>query len=100
MAGYRLLGRLGFGAAFPNALALSSEWLPERWRSYAVTTLSVGTLAGEAVAAALAPDLLAAHCWRGTFVVFGLATLVLILLVIAILRDSLPFLAARGQHRI
>jgi AAHS family 4-hydroxybenzoate transporter-like MFS transporter len=44
--------------------------------------------------------LLAAHGWRGTFVVFGLATLVLILLVIAILRDSLPFLAARGQHRI
>lgn len=98
MAGFRLLGGLGFGAAFPNALALTSEWLPERWRSYAITTLSVGTPAGGAVAAAFAPDLLAAHGWRGTFVVFGSATLLLIVLVFGILRDSPPFLHTRGRN--
>ena len=97
MAGFRLLGGLGFGAAFPNSLALTSEWLPERWRSYAITTLSVGTPAGGSVAAALAPDLLAAYGWRGTFVVFGLATLLLLVLIFGVLRDSPPFLHARGQ---
>lgn len=97
MAGYRLLGGLGFGAAFPNSLALTSEWLPERWRSYAITALSVGTPAGGSVAAALAPDLLAAYGWRGTFVVFGLATVLLIVLVFGILRDSPPFLHFKGQ---
>lgn len=98
MTGYRLVGGLGFGAAFPNSLALASEWLPERWRSYAITTLSVGTPAGGSVAAALAPDLLAAYGWRGTFVVFGIATLLLIVLVLGILKDSPPFLAAKGQE--
>src|SRR5690606_41252573 len=67
MTGYRLVGGLGFGAAFPNSLALASEWLPERWRSYAIITVSVGTPAGGSVEAALAPDLLAAYVVRGTF---------------------------------
>ncbi|HZV57286.1 MAG TPA: MFS transporter [Sphingobium sp.] len=98
MTAYRLVGGLGFGAAFPNSLALASEWLPERWRSYAITTLSVGTPAGGAVAAALAPDLLAAYGWRGTFVVFGASTLLLIVLILGILKDSPPFLAAKGQQ--
>jgi len=93
----RMLGGLGFGAAFPNSLALASEWLPERWRAYAITTLSVGTPAGGSVAAALAPDLLDAHGWRGTFIVFGLATLLLVPLILALLRDSPTFLAARGE---
>ncbi len=95
---WRMIGGLGFGAAFPNSLALASEWLPERWRSYAITALSVGTPAGGAVAAALAPKLLAAYGWRGTFVVFGVATLLLIVLVLGVLRDSPSFLAAHGQH--
>lgn len=98
MTGFRLIGGLGFGAAFPNSLALTSEWLPERWRPYAITTLSVGTPAGGSVAAALAPDLLAEHGWRGTFIVFGLATLLLIILVFALLRDSPPFLHSRGEE--
>jgi AAHS family 4-hydroxybenzoate transporter-like MFS transporter len=98
MTAYRLLGGLGFGAAFPNSLALTSEWLPERWRSYAITALSVGTPAGGSVAAALAPGLLAAFGWRGTFIFFGLATLLLIVLVLGILRDSPQFLLAQGEQ--
>jgi len=98
MTVWRLLGGLGFGAAFPNSLALTSEWLPERWRSYAITTLSVGTPAGGSVAAALAPDLLAAYGWRGTFVVFGASTLLLVILILGLLRDSPPFLASKGKE--
>jgi AAHS family 4-hydroxybenzoate transporter-like MFS transporter len=97
MTAYRLIGGLGFGAAFPNSLALTSEWLPERFRSYAITTLSVGTPAGGSVAAALAPDLLATFGWRGTFVFFGLATLLLIVLVVGVLRDSPQFLLSKGE---
>jgi AAHS family 4-hydroxybenzoate transporter-like MFS transporter len=97
MTAWRLLGGLGFGAAFPNALALTSEWLPERWRSYAITTLSVGTPAGGSIAAALAPGLLGAFGWRGTFVAFGFSTLLLVLLIGGLLRDSPPFLASKGK---
>lgn len=97
MAAWRVIGGLGFGAAFPNSLALASEWLPERWRSYAITALSVGTPAGGAVAAAVAPSLLSAFEWRGTFVFFGIATLLLVFPIVLILRDSPSFLMSKGR---
>lgn len=97
MAGWRVLGGLGFGAAFPNTLSLASEWLPERWRPYAITTLSVGTPAGGFVAAALAPAMLEEWGWRGTFVAFGAGTLLLLVFVFAVLRESPQFHFARGR---
>jgi AAHS family 4-hydroxybenzoate transporter-like MFS transporter len=97
MAAWRFLGGLGFGAAFSNALAMTSEWLPERWRPLAITSLSVGTPAGGAIAGALVPFLLAGHGWRGTFVLFGASTLVLVLIVLLLLRDSPAFLLATGR---
>ncbi|MCX7677423.1 MAG: MFS transporter, partial [Alteraurantiacibacter sp.] len=65
MAAWRLVGGLGFGGAYANAIALAGEWLPARWRSVGVTTISVGTPAGGLVVAALAPTLVDALGWRG-----------------------------------
>ncbi len=98
MAGWRLLSGLGFGSAYANAIALAGEWLPDRWRSVGVTTLSVGTPAGGFVIAALAPSLDAAYGWRGSFVAVGLGTLIVVVLIVFLLRDSPSFLMARGHH--
>ncbi len=98
MAGWRLVGGLGFGSAYANAITLASEWLPDRWRSIAVTTLSVGTPAGGFVVAAIAPMLINSFGWRGSFVVLGAATLLVVVLIIAFLRDSPSFLLARGKQ--
>lgn len=98
MAAWRVVGGLGFGAAFPNSLALASEWLPERWRPYAITTLSVGTPAGGAIVAGVADQLLDAFGWRGTFVVLGVCTLFLLVLIFGLLRDSPSFLMAKGER--
>lgn len=97
MAFWRVLGGLGFGAAYSNALAMGSEWLPEKWRPLAITTLSVGTPAGGSVAAALAPGLIAEHGWQGTFVIFGVSTLLLLVLILGVLRDSPSFLLGKGK---
>ncbi|MEO6153081.1 MAG: MFS transporter [Croceibacterium sp.] len=97
LAAWRVVGGLGFGSAYANAIALTGEWLPGRWRSVAVTTLSVGTPAGGTVVGFLAPGLVADHGWRGAFVIFGLATLPVVLLIVALLRDSPAFLMARGK---
>ncbi|MEO6338872.1 MAG: MFS transporter [Caulobacteraceae bacterium] len=97
MAIWRVIGGLGFGACYANALAMSSEWLPERFRPVAVATLSVGTPIGGAIVGALGPHLAADYGWRGTFVVFGVATLLLVVVILAILRDSPSFLLARGK---
>jgi AAHS family 4-hydroxybenzoate transporter-like MFS transporter len=98
MAAWRLLGGLGFGSAYANAIALAGEWLPARWRSVAVTTLSVGTPAGGTVVGWIAPGLVIAYGWRETFVIFGVATFLVVVLILALLRDSPLFLMARGQR--
>ncbi len=97
LAAWRVVGGLGFGSAYANAMAMTGEWLPDRWRSVAVTTLSVGTPAGGTVVGCIAPDLVASYGWRGAFVALGLATSLVVLLIVAGLRDSPSFLLARGK---
>ena len=97
MAAWRLVGGLGFGAAYSNAIALAGEWLPDRWRSIGVTTLAVGTPAGGLVVAALTPTMVEAFGWRGTFVAIGAATFLVVVLILAVLRDSPAYLLARGK---
>ncbi len=97
LAAWRVLSGLGFGSAYANAITLAGEWLPERWRSVGVTTLSVGTPAGGMVVASLAPTLVADYGWRGTFVAIGIATLLVVVLIVALLRDSPSYLLARGD---
>ena len=97
MAGWRVLGGIGFGAAYSNALAMASEWLPERFRPVAVSTLSVGTPLGGTVAGWIGPALVLATGWRGAFVTFGLGTLLLVVVVLAVMRDSPSFLLSKGK---
>jgi len=47
--------------------------------------------------AALAPTLVELYGWRGSFVVIGLGTLVVVVLIVLVLRDSPSFLLARGK---
>jgi AAHS family 4-hydroxybenzoate transporter-like MFS transporter len=98
MAAWRLVSGLGFGSAYANAIALAGEWLPDRWRSVGVTTLSVGTPAGGFVIAALAPTLDSAFGWRGSFVAVGAGTLLVVVLILLFLRDSPSFLLAKGRR--
>jgi AAHS family 4-hydroxybenzoate transporter-like MFS transporter len=98
LAAWRVVGGLGFGSAYANAMAMTGEWLPDRWRSVAVTTLSVGTPAGGTVVGWIAPDLVASYGWRGAFVALGLATSLVVILIIAALRDSPSFLLVRGKR--
>ncbi|MBN8817640.1 MAG: MFS transporter [Sphingomonas sp.] len=97
LALWRIVGGLGFGAAYSNALAMASEWLPERLRPVTVSTLSVGTPLGGTVVGWLAPTLAATYGWRGTFVVFGIATLLLVIIILAALRDSPSFFLSKGK---
>lgn len=98
MAAVRALGGLGFGAAYPNALALVSDWVSERWRPHAVSFLSVGIPVGISVGAALVPVLLPGYGWRGAFMIFGGASLVLGALLIAFLREPPAWLLAKGKR--
>lgn len=97
MAFWRVIGGLGFGGAYANALAMAGEWLPDRWRPVAVSTLAVGTPIGGTIVGWVGPGLVAEHGWEGTFIRIGLATLVVIIPILLILRDSPSFLMALGR---
>jgi len=98
MAAVRALGGLGFGAAYPNALALVSDWVSEKWRPHAVSFLSVGIPVGISVSAALMPVLLPEYGWRGAFQIFGVASLVLGAVLIVFLREPPAYLLGKGRR--
>ena len=97
MSAVRALGGLGFGAAYPNALALVSDWVPERWRANTISFVSVGIPVGISVSAALMPILLPEYGWHGAFVGFGVGSILLGTLTIVVLRESPSFLLAKGK---
>ena len=97
MAAWRLVGGLGFGGAYATAITLAGDWLPDRWRSVGVTTMSVGTPAGGTVVGFMAPGLLADYGWRGAFVIVGALTLLVLLLIVFALREGPSFLLLRGK---
>ncbi|HEY6814842.1 MAG TPA: MFS transporter [Croceibacterium sp.] len=97
MAAWRLVSGLGFGAAYSTAITLTGDWLPDRWRSVGVTTISVGTPAGGTVVGALAPTLVEEFGWRGTFVAVGAGTMLMVVLIVLVLRESPAYLLAKGR---
>jgi AAHS family 4-hydroxybenzoate transporter-like MFS transporter len=97
LAIWRAAAGLGFGAAYANAIAMAGEWVPERLRPVTVATLSVGTPLGGSVVGWVAPGLAEVYGWRGTFVAFGGATLLLVIVILLSLRDSPSFLLAKGK---
>ena len=97
MTTVRALGGLGFGAAYPNALALVSDWVSARHRPHAIALLSVGIPVGITVAAETLPFLLPDHGWRGAFIVFGVAAIILGITMRLVLREPPAFLLAQGK---
>ncbi len=100
MAIWRLIGGLGFGAAYANALTMASEWTSDKWRPITVSTLSVGTPIGGTIVGWVAPELAADRGWGGTFTFFGFLTLSLVIIVLVVLKDSPAFLLSKGKHEL
>ncbi len=98
MAFWRLIGGLGFGSAYANALTMASEWTSDKWRPITVSTLSVGTPIGGTIVGWTAPAMAAERGWHGTFTFFGLLTMSLVVIILLVLRDSPSFLLAKGKH--
>lgn len=83
----RLVTGLGFGAAAPNGMALASEWLPPRARPTAIAILSASTPFGGVVGAGAVLWWLSAMGWKGCFVLCGLVTIVISLIMLVVLAE-------------
>ena len=98
LSAIRALGGLGFGAGYPNALALVNDWVPARLRTYVIATLSIGIPLGTSVAALLVPPLLPGYGWRGIFLIFGVGSIVIGTALFLVLREAPTYLLARGRR--
>src|SRR6202043_776160 len=93
----RFLTGLGLGGAMPNAIAMTSEFNPQRRRATMVMIMFCGFSLGAALGGLLAAWLIPQFGWRSVFVVGGIAPLVLVPILAWRLSESVRFLAAHGR---
>lgn len=98
---YRLATGLGMGGAMPNAIALTSEYMPSRYRATAVTAMMCGFSLGAAVGGFVAAELIPSFGWKSVFVAGGLVPLLIAPIAAVLLPESIRFLLGHpdGQAR-
>jgi AAHS family 4-hydroxybenzoate transporter-like MFS transporter len=92
---WRLFTGLALGAGIPSCAALTSEYAPLASRSLVMGLMNVASPVGAFSAGFIAPPVLAAVGWRGTFLIGGAAPLVMAALVWGLAPESLKFLLSR-----
>ena len=94
----RFLTGVGLGAALPNALALISEYSPERKRTRVVAITFCGLPIGAALGAVVATQLAPSYGWQSVFITGGLATLIVCPVLQRLLPESLAYLVLRNPE--
>ena len=94
---FRALTGLGMGGAMPNAIALTSEYMPKRRRGTSVTTMICGFSLGAAVGGFVAAAIIPRFGWQSVFIVGGTAPLLIAAAAFKWLPDSTRFSAVRPE---
>src|SRR5438105_377132 len=102
LTAFRVFTGIGMGGAMPNAIALTSEYMPERSRNAAVMTMFCGFSFGSACAGWVAAAVISRFGWQSVFLVGGSVPILLAIMSIAVLPESIRFLVLKGgqQKRI
>ncbi|SFG88327.1 MFS transporter, AAHS family, 3-hydroxyphenylpropionic acid transporter [Pseudomonas sp. NFACC45] len=85
----RFMTGLGLGAALPNLIALCAEAVGEQRRGTAISIMYAGVPLGGALAAVVA--MLFPEHWQTTFIIGGLAPLLVVPLMMVLLPESSAF---------
>jgi MFS transporter, AAHS family, 4-hydroxybenzoate transporter len=93
----RFLTGLGLGGAMPNAIAMTSEFNPQRRRATMVMIMFCGFSVGAALGGMLAAGLIPYYGWRSVFIVGGVAPLIMVPILAFKLPESVRFLALHGN---
>ncbi len=96
---FRVFTGFGMGGAMPNAIALTSEYMPKRSRNTAVMTMFCGFSLGSAFAGWTVAALIRNYGWQSIFLVGGSLPIVVAVLLIALLPESIRFLVVRGGQK-
>jgi MFS family permease len=82
------------GGAMPNAIALTSEYMPSQQRATAVTAMMCGFSLGAAVGGFVAAALIPRFGWESVFVAGGAVPLLIVPIAAVALPESIRFLLA------
>lgn len=99
LMGFRVFTGFGMGGAMPNAIALTSEYMPKRSRNAAVMVMFCGFSFGSAFAGWTVAALIRSYGWRAIFVVGGSIPIVVSLLLLTLLPESIRFLVIKGGQK-
>jgi benzoate transport len=91
----RLITGLGVGGMLASLAAITSEFTPERYRSFAVVTVTAGYPLGATIGGFVAAPMIPAYGWQSVFFLGGSCTLVLVVVAFLLIPESLHFLATR-----
>lgn len=95
----RLLTGLGLGCVMPNAIALTSEYAPERVRATAVMVMFCGFSLGAALGGLVAAVMIKDFGWQSVFVAGGILPLLGAVAVWRWLPESVRFLVLNGGDK-
>jgi AAHS family 4-hydroxybenzoate transporter-like MFS transporter len=95
--GARLLTGLGLGGCMPNAISLTSEYLPSRQRTFFVSLMFCGIPVGGFLGGFIAAQLIPSFGWQIVFWIGGGLPLAMCVLLAAALPESVRYLALKNS---
>jgi AAHS family 4-hydroxybenzoate transporter-like MFS transporter len=93
---WRLLTGFGLGGAMPNAIALTSEYSPQRSRATMVMVMFMGFSLGSAIGGLIAAQFISKYGWTAVFWLGGIVPILLVPVLWFVLPESVRLLALRG----
>lgn len=94
----RFLTGLGLGGAMPNAITLTSEFVPARRRAGLVTLMFCGFTLGSALGGVVSAQWVPTIGWQGILILGGVLPLALSVVLIFILPESPRYRVLRNQQ--
>ncbi len=95
---WRFLAGIGLGGAMPNALALTGEYCPKRYKATLVIIMFCGFSLGSIIGGLVAAGLLETYGWRAVFLVGAVLPMLLLPFLFRLLPESLQFLIQNRRH--
>jgi MFS transporter, AAHS family, 4-hydroxybenzoate transporter len=99
LIGLRFLAGIGIGGVLPNAIALTSEYSPRRYRATMIILMFSGNTLGASLPGLVSVILVPRFGWHALFWVGGILPAVSALLLGLALPESIKFLALNERHR-
>lgn len=93
----RFLNGVALGGLMPLAWALNIEYVPGRYRATVVTVIMMGYTLGGVVAGPATVWLAPHFGWQSVFLISGIATMLLIPLLVVLLPESARYLAVKRR---